>query len=94
MSKEMVIEETPEEISDEVFAMSESEFKQLAQPLLILSSGSEERRKTILQMALLDEMARDSADFVTEGLAKGLLGVVDTMLSLGKPDGEPPKRTY
>lgn len=79
------------EITDEMLAMKEEEFFGYVESSLD-PIPSEQRIDDIIRRAELETVAKDSANFVAEGVTKGLLGVLDTMMCLGT--GDDPKRNY
>ena len=74
-----------------MLAMKEEEFFGFIQSSLD-PVPSEQRIESIMKRAQFEAVAKDSADFVAEGVTKGFLGVLDTMMCLGT--GEDPKNNY
>lgn len=85
----MEIKET--DLTDEMLAMKEEEFFGFVESSLD-PTPSDRRIDSIIKRAQFETVAKDSADFVAEGVSKGLLGVLDTMICLGS--GDDPKRNY
>jgi len=76
-----------EEITDEALKMKETEINGIIGPIPP-PPPSQERIDNIM-----DAVMKESADFVAEGVTRGLKGVIDTMISLKNPD-DGPKRSY
>lgn len=76
-----------EEITDEALKMKETEITGIIGPIPP-PTPSKERIDNIMNAVL-----KESADFVVDGMSQGVKGVIDTMISLKKPD-EGPKRSY
>ena len=84
-----------DEITEEDLRKIEKEIMEFAGPFpLPPPPPSERRMETILEKAKLEALARESADFMVDGVGPAAKGVLDALLSLGKKDDEDPKRSY
>ncbi|MDF1751931.1 MAG: hypothetical protein P1U89_04055 [Verrucomicrobiales bacterium] len=77
-----------EEITEEALKMKEIELNGIIGPIPP-PPPSQERIDRIMNAVM-----KDSADFVVEGMGRGLKGVLDTMIALKKKDDDGPKRSY
>jgi translation elongation factor EF-Tu-like GTPase len=81
-------------VSDEKFDEVEREIEELLASLDFEMESSPLRIDSIMKRVKVEALLRESTDFVTEGMGKGLKGLTDTLTKLVKKDPEPPKRSY
>ena len=88
MKKESMI------VSDEKFDEAELEIEALLASLDLEMESSPQRIDSIMKRVKVEALLKESTDFVTEGMGKGLKGLTDTLTKLVKKDPDPPKRSY
>ncbi len=88
MKKESMI------VSDEKFDEAEQEIEALLASLDFEMESSPQRIESIMKRVKVEALLKESTDFVTEGMGKGLKGLTDTLTKLVKKDPDPPKRSY
>ncbi|MDF1741784.1 MAG: hypothetical protein P1U86_21660 [Verrucomicrobiales bacterium] len=81
-------------VSDEEFDEAEREIEALLASLDFEMESSPQRIESIMKRVKVEALLKESTDFVTEGMGKGLKGLTDTLTKLVKKDPEPPKRSY
>ena len=81
-------------VSDEKFDEAEREIEALLASLDFEMESSPQRIESIMKRVKVEALLKESTDFVTEGMGKGLKGLTDTLTKLVKKDPDPPKRSY
>ncbi len=82
-------------VSDEKFDEAELEIEALLASLDFEMESSPQRIDSIMKRVKVETLLKESTDFVTEGMGKGLKGLTDTLTKLVKKDSsDPPKRSY
>ena len=81
-------------VSDEKFDEAEREVEELLASLDFEMESSPQRIESIMKRVKVEALLKESTDFVTEGMGKGIKGLTDTLTKLVKKDPEPPKRSY
>jgi hypothetical protein len=81
-------------VSDEKFDDAEREIEALLASLDFEMKSSPQRIESIMKRVKVEALLKESTDFVTEGMGKGLKGLTDTLTKLVKKDSDPPKRSY
>ena len=81
-------------VSDEKFDEAEREIEALLASLDLEVASSPQRIESIMKRVKVEALLKESADFATEGMGKGLKGLTDTLTKIVKKDPDPPKRSY
>lgn len=81
-------------VSDQLYDETEREIEALLESITRECDSSEERIDSIMKRIKVEAVLKESADFATESMGKGLKGITDALTGLVKKDKKPPKRSY